>query len=439
MKSFIALCICLLTVLFAQAQIINPKETAKRKVEDRTNSRSDQGIDKGLDKVEEGLKGIFKKKDKKKKKTQQTDAEKEADEENQDPSGENGKSSTQQPKPGFQSYSKFDFIPGEKILAVEDFSKDAVGDFPLQWNTSSGGEVVQISGFAGNWFKFPQNGVCFPEYINELPENFTMEFDMTINQETMSNNQSGLKVFFNQLIQNRTSFDHMFDPKAKVGLDIHPSGVEGGGDLYVWVIDQSEQPLLDTHQEINGNWLSDQPNHISIWRQGTRIRFYLNEKKIFDLPRAFQAGTKYGFLFATNLWGDGLYVTNIKIAASTPNNRGELIEKGRFSTTGILFDVNADRIKPSSFPVLKEIADVLRSNPSIQVRIVGHTDSDGDAAANQSLSERRATAVKNSLSKEFGIDAARMQTAGKGETEPVASNDNTQGKAQNRRVEFIRL
>lgn len=439
MKSFISLCICLLTVLFMQAQIINPKETAKRKVEDRTNTRSDQGIDKGLDKVEEGIKGIFKKKDKKKKKTQETEAGEEANEENEAPSAENAKSSSPQSAPGFQSYSKFDFIPGEKILASDDFSKDAVGDFPLQWNTSSGGEVVQISGFAGNWFKFPQNGVCFPEYINELPEDFTMEFDMTINQETMSNNQSGLKVFFNQLIQNRTSFDHMFDPKAKVAFDVHPSGVEGGGDLYVWVTDQSEQQLLETHQEIKGNWRSDQPNHISIWRQGTRIRFYLNEKKIFDLPRAFQTGIKYGFLFATNLWGDGLYISNIKIAASTPNNRGELIEKGRFSTTGILFDVNADRIKPSSFPVLKEIADVLRSNPSIQVRIVGHTDSDGDAAANQSLSERRAAAVKSSLSKEFGIDAARMQTAGKGEAEPVAPNDNTQGKAQNRRVEFIRL
>ena len=72
------------------------------------------------------------------------------------------------------------------------------------------------------------------------------------------------------------------------------------------------------------------------------------------------------------------------------------------------------------------------------MRIVGHTDSDGDAAANLDLSRRRATAVKNALTTEFGIDAARMEADGRGESQPVAGNETPAGKANNRRVEFVK-
>jgi outer membrane protein OmpA-like peptidoglycan-associated protein len=70
---------------------------------------------------------------------------------------------------------------------------------------------------------------------------------------------------------------------------------------------------------------------------------------------------------------------------------------------------------------------------------VGHTDSDGDDAKNLDLSKRRAANVKNSLAKDFAIDASRIQTDGKGETEGVAPNTTSEGKAKNRRVEFIKL
>jgi len=73
------------------------------------------------------------------------------------------------------------------------------------------------------------------------------------------------------------------------------------------------------------------------------------------------------------------------------------------------------------------------------VKIIGHTDSDGGAADNVNLSKRRAEAVKLELVKDFGIDASRLQTDGKGASEPIASNSTTQGKANNRRVEFLKL
>ncbi len=88
--------------------------------------------------------------------------------------------------------------------------------------------------------------------------------------------------------------------------------------------------------------------------------------------------------------------------------RNKLLTEGKFTTTGILFDVNSDRIKPESYGVLKEIAAVLKNNPALKVKITGHTDSDGEAAYNLTLSKQRATAVKTALSSEFGIDAGEI-------------------------------
>ena len=100
--------------------------------------------------------------------------------------------------------------------------------------------------------------------------------------------------------------------------------------------------------------------------------------------------------------------------------------------------MNSDRIKPESYGSLKEIAGVLTESKDLKVQIVGHTDSDGEDAANLDLSKRRAASVKTALSKEFAIDAARMDTDGKGESQPIDSNSTSSGKANNRRVEFIK-
>ena len=112
--------------------------------------------------------------------------------------------------------------------------------------------------------------------------------------------------------------------------------------------------------------------------------------------------------------------------------------EGKFVTRGILFDVNSDKIKPESSGALKDIANVLKENAGVKVKIVGHTDSDGDDKANMTLSEKRAAAVKNHLVKEYGIDEASLTTEGKGESELADKNPTPEGKANNRRVEFIK-
>ena len=116
-----------------------------------------------------------------------------------------------------------------------------------------------------------------------------------------------------------------------------------------------------------------------------------------------------------------------------------MIDEGKFSTTGILFDVNTATIKPESSGVLKEMGGILSKNPEVNILIIGHTDSDGDDAKNMELSKKRAESVKNSLMNDFQISSARMETDGKGESMPISKNDNSVGKAQNRRVEFVKM
>jgi OOP family OmpA-OmpF porin len=181
---------------------------------------------------------------------------------------------------------------------------------------------------------------------------------------------------------------------------------------------------------------------VSIWRQKSRLRVYMNESKVWDIPRAFEDGKKYNsVLFALDndlAPADHLLFGNIRLAVGAPDTRNKLMTEGKFSTTGILFDVNSAVVKAESAGTLKDIADVLNEGAGLKLMIVGHTDSDGDAANNLVLSRKRAEAVKEALVKQFGIDAGRLQTDGKGSGQPVAANTSATGKAQNRRVEFIK-
>ncbi|GAB3505850.1 hypothetical protein GCM10027442_09450 [Emticicia fontis] len=435
------------------AQIINPKETAKRKANDRVNSSIDRNIDKGLDKVEEGIGSIFKKKDKKAKKNEEDEAEEETknskskkksttqkeediEEDNAQQTTVNTNSATQTPvKTSMKAYSKFDFISGEKVIAFEDFSQDSVGDFPAKWNTNASGEIVNIEGNTFKWLQMSPQGIFYPEFVNELPDNFTLEFDMMISEE-FDNNGSGLKVIFPDFSQRNAAYDQHFNGEARTNFDIHPLPA-GDGITYAWVIDNKNTKTVDNSSSLN--WKSGKPNRISIWRQKNRVRLYINEAKVWDLPRAFIADIKYSILFATYTTGGLLYLSNLRVAVGAPDTRNKLLTEGKLVTRGILFDVNSDKLKPESYAVLKEIGTVLKENPTVKVKIIGHTDSDGDDAKNLDLSKRRATAVKNALNTEFGVDTKQMETDGKGESEPSDPNSTPQGKANNRRVEFIKL
>jgi outer membrane protein OmpA-like peptidoglycan-associated protein len=132
-------------------------------------------------------------------------------------------------------------------------------------------------------------------------------------------------------------------------------------------------------------------------------------------------------------------ISNIRVAVGAPDTRNKLMTEGKLVTYGIYFDVNKDVVKPESYGTLKEIAAVLNEVPDVKVKIVGHTDADGQEPANLDLSKRRAASVKAELAKSFGVNADRLETDGLGESQPVAPNDTQTNKALNRRVEFIKM
>jgi len=411
------------------AQVINPKETAKRKVEDRTNRKTDETIDKGLDKLEKGIGSIFKKKDKKK------DDKKTSDNQSGNDNGNDTNPSSQTNSGYAKSNSKFDFEPGNKVLYFDNFERLNIGDFPAEFNTNASGEVVNVSGKSGKWLSMTKNGAFIPESIKVLPDNFTLEFEVGLIGKP-GNNYTGLALNFTT-DKDQLFKDVLFGWSSSI-LYLHP-----GADLAsIQILPSSgeneinnEIPMPQWSQ--NGKRFAK----ISIWRQKGRLRVYVNEDKLVDAPRFFAESKPYHLAFSRRLFEDNceILMTNIRYAVAGEDTRSKLITEGKFVTNGILFDVNSDNIKPESGAVLKEIASTLQENPTVRVKIIGHTDSDGDASANLTLSQKRALAVKNALINFYGINAPRMETDGKGESQPVQSNNTTSGKAQNRRVEFVRL
>jgi len=115
-----------------------------------------------------------------------------------------------------------------------------------------------------------------------------------------------------------------------------------------------------------------------------------------------------------------------------------LAQKKPVQIYGIYFDFNSASLKPESEAVLKQIADILQKNPTWKLSVAGHTDNIGDSGFNQSLSARRAAAVKDALVNEYKIAPDRLTTTGYGASRPIATNATVEGRARNRRVELQR-
>jgi len=306
---------------------------------------------------------------------------------------------------------------------------------------------VNSSASAGHMLMLMKQGKFIPEYIKSLPDNFTFECDV-ISNDKFSYYSPALSIYFLSGKNDKQVFDGSFiglQKRSGVKISLHPTG--GGNNSGLGNVEGFDNGESFLKNEINSTQFKSTSGmkmvHVSVWRQKQRLRVYLNEEKIFDLPKAFADDKPYGTALF-EIWGDmkdqdRYLLSNLKLAAGLSDTRNKLLKEGKFVTSGILFDVNSEKIKKQSYGVLKDIATVLNENPSINVNIIGHTDSDGNVADNLNLSKRRSEAVKAELIKDFGIDASRIQTDGKGSSEPIASNATAEGKANNRRVEFLKL
>jgi len=409
----------------------------KQKAQDRLENKTDQTIDKGFDKTEEGVNGVFKKKDKDKDKEdgEKTDENKDAtNDANADGNTDENKDTevTKTSTPTLQSYTKYDFVPGDQILFFEDFSQDAIGDFPAMWTTDGTGEVRTLNNYPGQWLYMNGDGsaYCLMKDL-VLPKNFIVEFDVVTHNE--KNDADAMSFCFNLYSSDK---DWLIDASwpGTAGFYVNPS--------YYRTSAKAHAPDMD-FVELNSDVRlleEGKLNHFIFWVQNRRLRVYVAGQKILDGPTALAEGINYNRL-RFHMWGEQgqHFISNIKITTAAPDTRSKLLTEGKLISYGIYFDSGKDVVKAESYGALNDIAKVLKENPDVKIKVVGHTDSDGDDASNQDLSKRRAANVKNALVKDFAIDASRIETDGMGESQPIGPNDNPENKAKNRRVEFIKL
>ena len=418
----------LLTALFpvvSQAQLGGLINKAKNKINQKTNTRIDQKMDRQIDKGLDAVEG------------KQTSGGGNAE------PATAGASST-----GIQLYTKYDFVPGEQIVYSNDFATDAIGELPIGWNSNGTGAVVTLAGLKGNWAQLHQNAVYLTDNKTEFGENFTVEFDLVLRRNNPKAPFAQLAFGMLASGSNDPAANELFkglSDNFATELKVQPADY-GNSHMHLHTIQEGKRYLsTDIKKFTSLEQFYNKVIHVAMQVQKERLRIWFNETKMYDLPKAIVAGTNMNQLyFEVKRYGGedaevGYAIGNIKIAKGLPDTRHKLVEEGKFSTTGIGFDVNAASIKPESNAVLKEVADVLKKFPELKVNIIGHTDSDGNDAANLELSKKRAAAVKEALAKDFGIEASRMETDGKGESTPVGDNKTREGKAQNRRVEFIKL
>ena len=412
-----------LTVFFFITIQVFPQFDILKKVKDKVQDKTEQKVDEAID---TSIDNATNKKENEKNAEGQVKSEQ-----------TNEKQATTTADAGndeLKVYSKYDFVPGEQVLFYEDFSQDNIGDFPALWNTNSSGEVVSLSNYPGNWFQPGNEGIFVPEVKGLFGENFTMEFDLVYAPTANSNLPSFDLLFYNT--SNAEAINNNGDGGVAFRI--------GAYAFAAWNWKVGEDPTMNNTKD--NEYFSQNRNkkvRISFAFQKQRVRFWVNENKIFDLPKLLMPDIVINQVkFETGETDDQkpyFFITNLRFAVGQPDMRSKLLTEGKLVTRGILFDVNSDQIKPESYGTLKEIAKVLQDNKDVRVKIVGHTDSDGSDELNLDLSKRRSASVKTALAKEFGIDIARMENDGKGETEPVSDNNTPEGKANNRRVEFIKL
>jgi outer membrane protein OmpA-like peptidoglycan-associated protein len=337
-----------------------------------------------------------------------------------------------QDKVAMQTYSKYDFIAGEKVVFFDDFTETAVGDFPPNWNTTASGEIVTNNVFTGNWFKMIGEGCVALDEGIKLPDNYTIEFDVipyTVNEDNVSFEYG----FYLYSAQNPKDLN---EGGAVPGYN---GGIKMSFGYRATYSAYNEEGYTISGEKEDAKMEAGKKYRLSFWVQKTRLRVYQDQVKIFDLPKVFKPGMICNQM-RFELWGESApMITNFRIAAGLPDMRSKLITEGKLVSYGIYFDVNKDVVKPESYGTLKAIADVLKENPTVRIKIVGHTDADGADKSNLDLSKRRGESVKTELTKIFAIDASRLEFDGMGESKPIAPNDTQANKALNRRVEFIKL
>ena len=340
----------------------------------------------------------------------------------------------------FSATSKYDFETGPEISYFDDFSRVELGDFPTGYNAGGTAEVATVSTAPGKWVKLTEatGGLVLME-LGDLPENFTLEFDLIADVDTKGYryNTSVTTVFTDTPDPERDVNETWSAGDHALSFGIKRNTSNGWSTNYMKTSgrDNNRGSTAALDDIINEDTRGE-PYHVAFWRQGKRVRMYVGGQKTYDQQLGWTFDKPIGSirLYTAGAENDDFYVSNFRLAKGKPDTRSKLEKEGRLTTYGLTFASGSADLQASSAGTLKMIARVLNDNPDMRLRITGHTDADGSEASNQTLSEQRAASVKQALVKGYGVSGERLDTAGKGESEPVATGSTAADKARNRRV-----
>ena len=319
-----------------------------------------------------------------------------------------------------KAYANYDFVPGDKIIFEDQFTDGQDGEFPPHWellkgqavlNKINGEEVFSLTD--GNYVKV----IPRIKSANYLTDPFTLEYDTYFEDGSY-----GLNIFINAA--GTTS-----DQDAVLGINDGSISYDGGEDNFHL---DAAQPaaLMDNYKN---KW-----HHVALAYKNKQLKVYIDQFRVLVIPdmHVIPASVQFGGLASQEA---PLIFKNVRIASGGNMNMiGKKFTDAKIVTHGINFDVDKYSIRPESMGTLNMIVQVMKDNPDIKFDIEGFTDNSGNAAHNLALSQQRSDAVRAQLIS-MGIDAGRLTAKGFGDARPISDNNTPEGKANNRRVEFVKI
>lgn len=318
--------------------------------------------------------------------------------------------------PGAGAWLNYDFVPGDRVLFFDDFSEDHVGDLPSHLDIQNGNvTVVDLGG--KKYLRTVTGGTALITLPEALPQRFTIE----VTFHRSGGNGMGLYFHIGQ-----GSDDQNLDLRCDSPGD---AAIAGFGAAKNQKQSGEQAPGIGDNDFQTCRYMVD----------SGYVKAYVNNVRVGQLNGLVIARGKTITMDLANANDNGALITDLRIAEGGKPLYDALAAAGRVSTHGILFASGSATIEGESTPTLKEIGDMLKAHADLKLMIEGHTDNVGAAAANQTLSEQRAAAVKQFLVNTYGIDAARLQTKGYGSSKPISPNTTPEGRQNNRRVELVKL
>ncbi len=314
--------------------------------------------------------------------------------------------------------ANFDFEPGQRVLFADDFARDNVGDFPRRLTFREGSmEVVQHEG--GRALRAKTTGAFDVVLPEAAPETFTVEFDYFGGEDF-----NDFQLLFVDAEGNPAGTNTILvDNYGGVGVE---------RERAVYYDDNVVRSLQVDER------LRQQTLPVRVMADGQYVKVFVGQERVANVPNADLGRSDRLRFLLTDVRGEPIYFANFRIAAGGRDLYSTLEAEGRAVTEGVLFDTGSATLRPESFAVVQEIAAMLKAHPDLRVGIEGHTDNEGTAESNLTLSQERAEAVQAMLIG-LGVGADRLEAAGLGDTQPVADNATPEGRQTNRRVELVVL